>query len=827
MVLNRNLTTALVLKVFVVVSLIAAMTTLTTERADAEANAVRDGYSLRLVEDGFNRPHSIRFSPDGRLFLLEQNGRVKIVRPSGVTTALTLNPADIIEPFGSAGLLSIAFPPDFDPEATSYVYLQYTHEPTPGNDFPHNVISRFTIAGDVIDPNSEEILVHLDSLIGGDGTFKTMHYGGDMEFGADGMLYAATGDLLIGSNARNLNNRYGKILRYHPDGSIPTSNPYYDTLSGARRAIYSIGLRNPFKLALDRRNGDILIGDVGASNWEEVNVLPAGDAGLDFGWSATEGYTTDPRFVSPVLAYPHSSGLAGPGEPFGCAVMGGDVYRPKQRMLPRQYAGDFFLADHCQGWMRTVDPATGAVGPVLVRGLEQPVDMAVAPNGSVLILQRQLNGAFNGSLLRLTYGASDTSPTISSHPEDQTVAVGQSATFGVFATGTGQLQYQWLRNGVEIPGANDAVYTTPSTSLGDSGDTFSVSVSNDFGSLTSDSATLTVLDDTPPVPEIISPEQGDLFRGGQTLNLEGAATDAEDGELPASAFSWEIALHHNTHSHPELDATGVKSLQFPVARDNETDPDIFLRIHLTVTDSEGISTTVSRDVLPITSTLKLATVPGGRSLVLDGAPVATPLSLTAVAGINRTLTATPTTVSDTAMVLDSWSTGRTKSTIEFAVPSRDRTYRAFYRVDGGDVGNGTGLATTYFGSPDFSDPVLTRVERVPFKTWGLNSPAAGLPNDGFSVRWTGMLHPQFSENYTFTLPVPSGDSARVIIDGTTVLDSNGGETASGMHSLTAGAPVPIVIEMSHDDGSAGLRLTWRGSSTPRSAIPGSQLMPPT
>jgi len=509
--------------------------------------------------------------------------------------------------------------------------------------------------------------------------------------------------------------------------------------------------------------------------------------------------------------------------------MGGDVYRPQQRVFPRQYTGDFFLADHCQGWMRTVDPATGAVGPVLVRGLEQPVDMAVAPNGSVLILQRQLNGAFNGSLLRLTYdGASNASPTISSQPEPQTVAVGQSATFEVFATGTGQLQYQWRRNGTPIPGANSPAYTTPITSLDDSGDTFSVTVSNDFGSLTSDGAALTVLDDTPPAPVITSPAAGDEFRGGQTLHLAGTATDAEDGVLPASAFSWEVALHHNTHSHPELGpVTGTRSLDFPVPRDTETDPDIFWRIHHTVTDSEGISTTVSRDVLPITSTLHLATVPGGRSLVLDGAPVATPLSLTAVAGVNRTLTAPPTTVSDTAMVLDSWSTGQTASTIEFAAPRQNRTYRAFYRVDGGDVGNGTGLSMTYFSSPDFSDPVLTRVERVPYKNWRLGSPASGVPRDGFSVRWSGMLRPQFSDSYTFALPVGNGDTARVIVDGTPVIDSNGGETASGMRSLTAGVAVPIVIEMSHNDGAAGLRLTWRSSSTPRSAVPGSQLMPPT
>ena len=817
-----------VVKAVIALALIAAAVTVPVERASAEAVAVPDGYTLSLVQSGFNKPHAIRYSPDGRLFLLEQDGRVKIVRPAGVTTALTMNAADVIEPFGSAGLLSIAFPPDFDANSTSYVYLQYTHEPDAMHDYPHNVVSRFTITGDVIDPNSEEILVHLDSLIGGDGTFKTMHYGGDMEFGADGMLYVTTGDLLIGSNARALTNRYGKILRYTPDGGIPTSNPYYSTLSGARRAIYTIGLRNPFKLAQDKRNGRMVIGDVGASNWEEVNVLPPGVGGLDFGWSATEGYTTDPRFVSPVLAYPHDPSLAGPGQPSGCAVMGGDIYRPKQRTFPKRYLGDFFLADHCEGWMRSVDPVTGAVGPVLVRGLEQPVDMAVAPNGSVLILQRQLNGAFNGSLLRLQHdGVTNAAPSISSQPQPVTVAVGQSATFEVFATGTGPLSYQWHRNGAPITGATNSTYTTAPTALNESGDVFSVVVSSPFGTAPSAEAELTVLDDTPPVPEIISPELDSFFKGGDTLQIEGAATDAEDGVLPASAFSWDIALHHNVHSHPELGPVdGVTSFDFEVPRDTETDPDIFWRIHLRVTDSAGIVTEVTRDVLPVTRTLKLRTVPGGRSLVLDGAPVATPLDFTAVAGINRTLTAAPVTVSNTPMVLDSWSTGATAANLAFAAPNTNTTYTAFYRVDGGDVGTGTGLSATYFGSPDFTNPIVTRLDRVPYATWGKQRPAPGVSRHNFSVRWTGDLRPQFSETYTFAVPVPSGDQVKLTIDGNTVLESSGGETVSGSVTLTAGVEVPITIEYVDGGGQAAMKLTWRSSSTPRSAIPGSQLNPP-
>lgn len=799
--------------------------------AHAEAAAVPDGYSLSLVRSGFSKPHAIRYAPDGRLFLLEQDGRVKIVRPGGVTTALRLDPASILEPGGSAGLLSIAFPPNFETAPTQYVYLQYTREPMAGRNYPHNVVSRFTIDGDTIDPASEEILVHLDTLIGRDGVVKTMHYGGDMEFGADGMLYVTTGDLLIGPNAQSLANRYGKVLRYQPDGTIPSDNPFYDSLTGPYRAIWAYGLRNPFKLAQDSNDGSMLIGDVGSSTWEEVNLLPTNGSASNFGWSDTEGYTTDPRFVSPILAYPHNPNLAGPGQPFGCAVMGGDVYRPRTVAFPRQYRGDFFFADHCEGWLRSIDPDTGSVGPVLATGLELPVDMAVAPNGSLLILQRKLGGAFNGALLRLTYtGIANSAPTLSEQPAPSTVAIGQQATFEVFATGSSPLTYAWTKDGVPIPGADGATFTTPPVSLADDGAEFAVVVSNEFGSATSQSARLTVLNDTPPRATITKPGAGATFAGGDTLRIRGAAVDDEDGVLPRRTFTWNIALHHNTHTHPELGPIrGTRTFDFRVPRDLETDPDIFFRIHLQVRDSLGVVTEVVRDVLPRTKTVGLRTLPGGRSLVLDGSPVATPFSFTAVVGLNRTLTAPPATVAGTQMVLDSWSTGQTPAELAFRAPARNRTYRAFYRVDGGAVGTGAGLTATYFGAPDFTQPTLTRTDRVPYFLWGRKAPAGALPQDDFSVRWTGTIASQFSETYTFTVAVRVDDAVRVVVDGQTVIDTfataESGKV-SGDVVMQAGAQVPILVEFRDTGAAAKMPLTWSSSRTPRSAIPGSQLVSP-
>ncbi|MCZ3386064.1 MAG: PQQ-dependent sugar dehydrogenase [Actinomycetia bacterium] len=657
-----------------------------------------------------------------------------------------------------------------------------------------------------------------------------MHYGGDIEFGADGMLYVATGDLLRGPNAQSLQNRYGKVLRYHPNGGIPDDNPYASSLAGPARAIWALGLRNPFKLAQDPTNGSMLIGDVGSETWEEVNVLPASGSGSKFGWSDTEGYTTDPRFMSPLLAYPHDPSLAGAGEPHGCAVMGGDVYRPANETFPRQYRGDFFFADHCEGWLRSIDPDTGAVGQVLVSGLEQPVDMAVAPNGSVLILQRQLAGAYNGALLRLEYtGVADAPPTLSGQPEPVTVALGQQATFEVFASGTAPLSYQWTKDDSPISGATAATYTTPPAQVGDDGAAFAVTVTNAFGDVTSDPAVLTVLDERPPQATITSPELGSLFRAGQTLRIRGTGVDEEDGVLPRSAFTWDVVLHHNTHTHPELGpVTGTRSVDFTLPRNTETDPDIFLRIHLRVQDSEGIVTEMTRDVLPRTSSLALRTLPSGRSLVLDGAPVATPVDLLAVVGVNRTLAAPPATVSGTTMVIDSWSTGQTPAEIAFGVPARNTTYRAFYRVEGGSVGTGTGLSATYFGASDFTDPLLSRIDRVPYFTWMKGAPAPGVPRNDFSARWSGRVEAQFSETFTFAVSVRSDDEVRLVLDGEPLINtfSNGASgTLTAQADLRAGEPVPIVLELADGGGAAALALTWSSDSTPASAIPGSQLTP--
>ncbi len=204
-------------------------------------------------------------------------------------SALQIDATQIVEHNNSAGLLSIAFPPDFVTATVQHVYLLYTHEPMAGYAYRHNVVSRWVINGNTIDPASEEILVHLDPLTDSAGAFATIHYGGDMEFGDDGKLYVTTGDLYRAANGQSLSTLNGKILRYNPDGTIPDDNPSVGHLPGgygpSGRWDRATPSSSPSTSATDAWSS----GDVGSTKFEEVNVLPPNSPGRNFGWAAVEG----------------------------------------------------------------------------------------------------------------------------------------------------------------------------------------------------------------------------------------------------------------------------------------------------------------------------------------------------------------------------------------------------------------------------------------------------------------------------------------------------------------------------------------------------------
>lgn len=319
-----------------------------------------------LIETGLSLPTAMEFAPDGRLFITQQTGEVRIVKDGALlpTPFVTVQTQAIVE----RGLVGLAIDPDFN--TNHYIYIYYAAlQPT-----IHNRISRFTADGDTVDPTTEVVLMDLEDLD------APVHNGGAMHFGPDGKLYVGVGDNFVGGRAQWLDTRMGKILRINSDGTIPADNPFNDKTTGDNRAIWAMGLRNPFTLAFQPGTGRLYINDVGEASWEEVNE---GAAGANYGWADVEGPGTDPKFTNPIFAYPHQ----GDQNESGCAIAGGTFYNPATAMFPTQYVGKYFFSDVCNGWIKTLDPDTHDVELFSSNNWRTQVDLDVAPDGSLYLLQ--------------------------------------------------------------------------------------------------------------------------------------------------------------------------------------------------------------------------------------------------------------------------------------------------------------------------------------------------------------------------------------------------------------------------------------------------------
>jgi glucose/arabinose dehydrogenase len=603
---------------------------------------------------------TMALAPDGRIFVAEQAGRLRVIKNGSLlpTPFLTVPVTSSEE----RGLLGIAFDPSFATNRFLYVYYTAAGPVV-------NRIVRFTASAanpDVAEAGSEQVI--LDGIPSQSG----YHNGGAIHFGPDGKLYVAVGENHTASNAQSTGSLTGKLLRLNADGTIPTDNPFYGTASGNNRSIWALGLRNPFTFDIQRATGRIFVNDVGASTYEEINEAwsgpnSGGNAGFNFGWPTTEGPTTDSRFETPFHSYTHAGGH--------CAITGGAFYDPATANFPPEFANDYFFADFCQGWIKSIDLSTKSVSTLLApSGSRSPVDIDVGEDGSLYYLARG-----QGNVHRIRYVDAGTAPSIATHPQPVTVPVGGDATFTVAATGSAPLTYRWQRDGVDIPGPTGSSYTLHGAQLADSGARFRAIVSNGLGSATSNAATLTVTDNQPPAATIGAPAAGALYRAGDQISYAGSASDPEDGSLDGARFTWRVDFHHADHVHPFLaPASGARTGTFTIPTSGHTDADVWYRIHLTVRDSGGLETSIHRDVRPRTARVTLAASAPGLRLELDDQPVTAPSSHTGVAGMQRKLSApSPQVVGAKVYVFSSWSDGGA-ATHTIATPDADTTYTATF-----------------------------------------------------------------------------------------------------------------------------------------------------
>jgi hypothetical protein len=286
---------------------------------------------------------------ENRIYVVEQDGRIRLSAGGAVTTFLDIDSEAISAGEAGAnneqGLLSMAFAPDF--HVSGRFFVAYT-----GNDAGNLHVAELTASGDTADPGTarEVITVPHPGAAGN-------HNAGQLQFGPDGFLYVSTGDQAgSGAPAQDPGDLSGKLLRIAPTPGggyqVPADNPFVG-VPGVRPEIWSLGLRNPWRFSFDRLTGDLLLADVGAGSFEEVNRQPAPAAGrgLNFGWPCREGPAAGPggcggSFAEPAFWYAHSPGI--------CSITGGYVVRDPGL---EELAGRYLYADLCGNVVRSFDPA--------------------------------------------------------------------------------------------------------------------------------------------------------------------------------------------------------------------------------------------------------------------------------------------------------------------------------------------------------------------------------------------------------------------------------------------------------------------------------------
>jgi putative heme-binding domain-containing protein len=371
--------------------LIAYLTTLRTGRAPTPGEGstgpltLPAGFKAEVVAAGFNGATALEVAADGRIFVCEQTGRLRVIK----------NGKLLAEPFVTLpvdatwerGLIGVTVSPDFP--KTPHVFVCYVA----AKPYPHHVVSRFTARGDVAESGSERVLLEGDDQTKLGGTVPAGHQGGAVHFGKDGKLYVAVGDQTAGQPAQELNSLLGRLLRLNPDGSIPDDNPFFARANGKYRATWAMGLRNPYTFAVQAETGRVFINDVGGRA-EEIND---GVGGANYGWPTVEhGPTTDPRFRGPIHHYPTA-----------CVI--GGAFAPADLKWPKEYRGRYFFGDFNHGWIRTIDPADPAKSQPFATGLRRPVDLRFAADGSLYVLLRdawvidKLFKGGTGALLRIQH----------------------------------------------------------------------------------------------------------------------------------------------------------------------------------------------------------------------------------------------------------------------------------------------------------------------------------------------------------------------------------------------------------------------------------------
>lgn len=709
-------------------------------------------------------PTAITATPDGRLLITSQMGQLYAI-VDGDLQGPIFDLGEKTCAYRERGLSSVAVDPGF--ATNRRIYLAYAFNKF-GNceaemsETPVGRVSRFTMNADgTVDPGSEQILIDdIPSMIG-------VHNQGDLKFGRDGNLYVSVGDggcdyafdsACFDSNdaARSLNTLVGKILRITPDGDIPADNPFTGAdsarcnTSGGTTArvcqeIFATGLRNPWRMAFDPNAAGtrFFINDVGQDTWEEINE---GIAAADYGWNRREGFCANGSTIDCSPAAP--SGLTNPlfayGRDEGCTSITGGAFVPAG-FWPAEFDGVYLFSDYVCGAIFTLTRAADGtqMRGTFMSGLGESsaTDLYFAPYNDGIALYYATYGG-GGEIRRIAFaGTGNRAPAARL---TATPAFGASPLLVDFDASAStdpdgdQLSVTWdFGDGSTQSDAAAVSHTYASVGTY----TARVRVTDVAGE--SSEATLRIdVGNGPPQPTITTPSPDLRFAVGDDIVLTGSAVDPEDGNLPSSALTWRVILHHNTHTHGFLPVTSGNGIVFRAPGPENVDAALtsYLEVELTATDTNGLSATVRQALLPRTVQIQFLADPAGTRLRIDQADVATPVTFTSWVNASINVEATAQTAADgSALSFVSWSDGGA-ATHGIVTPQGDASYTANFargsstsvsvpgRIEAEDFGTGgSGLS--------FVDTTLANKGGA-YRPSAVDIEATADAGGGFNVGWT-------------------------------------------------------------------------------------------
>ena len=643
----------------------------------ANTAATPGTFENEILATGFDLPTAIKFLPDGRMLVAELGGKIKVLPPP--YTQADPTPFLQLTNVGNAddgtvaqqGIYDLALDPNF--ATNHFYYISYTAR-TPNRDRLSRFTANAALTGTV--PGSELILYQDPQ------DANTEHHGGAITFGNDGKIYLTTGDHFASTPAQDLTSPRGKVLRFNPDGTVPTDNPFYDGAGPNYDAVWALGLRNPYRAYYDAPTGRLLIGDVGGNVASTaIEELDLGARGANYGWPNVEGTSSNPAFTNPIYSYPHNGRDA--------SITGGFVYRGTQ--FPSEYQGSYFFGDYAQNTIKrlTFDPNGNVNG---VFNFEPANGAPDGPTGDIVYLTQGPEGA----LYYIDLGVADTTGQIGvskirriSFTGANQPPVAQASANPT--TGPTPLVVNFSSAGSSDPEGQPLTYAwnfgdnTTSTAANPThtytvAGPYQVRLTVSDGVNSTISAPLSISAGSRPTATILSPTDGTSFKAGDVITFSGTATDAEDGTLPASAYTWKIDFLHEGHIHPGTPVTGVTNGTFTIPTTGH-DFSGFTRyqVSLTVTDSSGLQSTSSVTVFPQKVNLNFATVPAGGTVFIDGIAHTGPFVYDTLVGFNHTISAPNQTIGGNTYTFASWSDGGA-STHTIVVPTAAQTYTANFNV---------------------------------------------------------------------------------------------------------------------------------------------------